>query len=80
MPAITLKEIIKATGGKLLSDSSGTFKGISIDSRTIEADEIFFAIKGEKFDGHDFLDNALSKAGGAVVHSLSGLCRTWLIS
>lgn len=72
MPAITLKEIIKATGGKLLSESSGTFNGVSIDSRTIEADEIFFAIKGEKFDGHDFLDNALSKAGGAVVHSKPG--------
>lgn len=66
---ITVEEIIEATDGKLMSDNSGTFSGVSIDSRTIRDREIFFAIKGEKFDGHDFLEKALSKCGGAVVHS-----------
>ncbi len=72
MPAITLEDIIKATGGKSLSKKSGTFNGVSIDSRSIAEDDIFFAIMGEKFDGHDFLENALSKSGGAVVHSEPG--------
>jgi UDP-N-acetylmuramoyl-tripeptide--D-alanyl-D-alanine ligase len=66
---ITVEEIIEATDGKLLSENSGTFSGVSIDSRTVTENEIFFAIKGEKFDGHDFLENALSKSSGAVVHS-----------
>ena len=72
MPAITLEAIIKATRGKSLSKNSGTFNGVSIDSRSIAEDDIFFAIKGEKFDGHEFLESALSKSGGAVVHSEPG--------
>ena len=43
-------------------------KGISTDSRTIKAGELFFAIKGENFDGHDFVSAAFDKgAVGAVV-------------
>jgi UDP-N-acetylmuramoyl-tripeptide--D-alanyl-D-alanine ligase len=67
MANLTIEEIIEATGGELLSDTYATFSGISIDSRTISDNEMFFAIRGEKFDGHNFLDNALSKASGAVV-------------
>lgn len=67
MAVLTVKEIIEATGGELLSDSSADFCGISIDSRTISDGEVFFAIRGEKFDGHDFLENALSMGSGAVV-------------
>jgi len=42
--------------------------GYSIDSRTIGKDQLFFAIKGERFDGHDFVKAALERgAAGAVV-------------
>jgi UDP-N-acetylmuramoyl-tripeptide--D-alanyl-D-alanine ligase len=42
--------------------------GYSIDSRTVQPDELFFAVKGERFDGHDFVEQALSAgAAGAVV-------------
>ena len=42
--------------------------GYSIDSRTIRRGELFFAIKGERFDGHDFVEAALAVgAAGAVV-------------
>ncbi len=37
-------------------------KGISIDSRTIEPEQIYWVIKGEHFDGHDFVAEAHSKA------------------
>jgi len=40
------------------------FRGCSTDSRNINADELFIAIKGERFDGHDFLESA--KQRGAV--------------
>ena len=69
MQTITVDEIIEATGGKLLTENSRTFSGVSIDSRAISDGELFFAIEGEKFDGHDFLDSALEKCDGAVVHS-----------
>ena len=67
MANLTIEEIIEATGGELLSDSSATFSGISIDSRTISNNEMFFAIRGDNFDGHNFLDSALSRGSGAVV-------------
>ncbi len=43
--------------------------GYSIDSRTIQPGELFFAVKGEKFDGHDFVDQALQKGAVAAVVS-----------
>ncbi len=67
--ALTADEIIKSTGGELLSGNAKTFSGVSIDSRTISEGEVFFAIRGEKFDGHNFLDKALLKGIGAVVDS-----------
>jgi len=66
---LTADEIIKSTGGELLSGNSKTFSGVSIDSRTITEGEVFFAIRGEKFDGHNFIDKALLKGMGAVVDS-----------
>ncbi len=43
--------------------------GYSIDSRTIQPGELFFAIQGERHDGHDFVNSALERgAVAAVVH------------
>jgi UDP-N-acetylmuramoyl-tripeptide--D-alanyl-D-alanine ligase len=43
-------------------------KGISIDSRTVKEGELFVAIKGDRFDGHDFVPAAIGKgAWGALV-------------
>src|SRR5690348_13194631 len=43
--------------------------GYSIDSRTIQPGELFFAVKGEKMDGHDFVPQALEKGAAAAVVS-----------
>jgi len=40
--------------------------GYSIDSRTLQPGNLFFAIRGERVDGHDYVEAALSK--GAVRH------------
>src|SRR5947208_200515 len=49
-------------------DPNAVATGYSIDSRTIRPGELFFAVKGEKMDGHDFVAQALEKgAVGAVV-------------
>jgi UDP-N-acetylmuramoyl-tripeptide--D-alanyl-D-alanine ligase len=60
-----IAELIAATGD---FDARAIALGYSIDSRTVQADELFFAVKGERFDGHDFVEQALSAgAAGAVV-------------
>lgn len=56
----------------MLSGRSMAFSGVSIDSRTIAEGEIFFALRGDNFDGHAFLDKALLKGDGAVVSSMQG--------
>jgi len=43
--------------------------GYSIDSRTVAAGELFFAVRGERFDGHDFVQAALTKGAVAAVVS-----------
>ena len=48
-----------------LGDLPATISGISIDTRTLEAGDAFFAIQGDRFDGHDFL-TAATKAGAAL--------------
>jgi UDP-N-acetylmuramoyl-tripeptide--D-alanyl-D-alanine ligase len=45
------------------------FSGVSIDSRSIKAGELFVAISGEKYDGHDFVEEAFLQ--GAVVAIVS---------
>ncbi|MCM8796967.1 MAG: UDP-N-acetylmuramoyl-tripeptide--D-alanyl-D-alanine ligase [Candidatus Omnitrophica bacterium] len=67
-----VSEILKATGGKLIKgDADGRVSGISTDSRTINEKEAFIAIKGEKFDGHDFIGQAIAKGAVAAIISRS---------
>lgn len=44
-------------------------EGYSIDSRTIAPGELFFAVRGERFDGHDFIASAMERGGVAAVVS-----------
>lgn len=66
--SITLKDI-KQIGNVEIVNSNliGKITGVSIDSRKINRGELFFAIKGENFDGHDFADEVISKGASAVV-------------
>ena len=47
------------------------FSGISIDSRTIKKGELFIPIKGNKFDGHDFLEEAFKNGANASLVELN---------
>ena len=66
---LKLEDIVQATGGKVLSGTSEKFTGISIDSRSIREGELFVALKGDYFDGHDFINSALQSGAGALVQS-----------
>ena len=63
----TASELVEATGGTLSGPISAD--GLSIDTRTIAAGELFVALVGEGRDGHAFVADALAKgAAGAIVH------------
>lgn len=66
---MNLNEILEATGGKVINrGKSFYYKNFSIDSRTIGRDDFFIAIKGEKFNGNDFVKKAfLSSASVCMV-------------
>ena len=64
----SVDEIVKATKGKLLS-GSGAFRlgGVSTDTRKIKRGDLFVAIKGDNFDGHNFIGQAVQSGAAAVV-------------
>lgn len=65
LPLSRIAEFITATGE---FDPNAVAQAYSIDSRTIEPGQLFFAVKGDRFDGHDFVEQAIQKgAVGAVV-------------
>lgn len=54
-----------SAGGEF--DPQAVAKGCSIDSRTIRPGELFFAVKGERLDGHDYVEQALQRGATAAV-------------
>ncbi|MDE2383227.1 MAG: UDP-N-acetylmuramoylalanyl-D-glutamyl-2,6-diaminopimelate--D-alanyl-D-alanine ligase [Alphaproteobacteria bacterium] len=66
-PLWTVQELLAATGGKLLGEVKAPLNGVSIDTRTIAAGDIFIALKGESRDGHDFVAQALQAGAGLAV-------------
>ena len=62
---LKVTEIAKALGTKVQSEN--IINRVSIDSRDVDANTLFFAIKGERFDGHDFVKDVAEKGVGAVV-------------
>ena len=65
---LTLEEILKATGGQLLyRTDKERWENFCRDSRQIKDGDFFIPIKGEKFDGHDFVDDAVDKGADAYL-------------
>ena len=64
-----LSEIIsaKSSSGITAENSSNPVLGIATDTRTLEPGEIFIALVGDNFDGHNFVDVALERGATAVV-------------
>jgi len=64
----SLQFIADACGGRILRGAGDlTWRGVSTDSRTIEAGNLFWALAGERFDGHHFLTAAVRRGAAAVV-------------
>ncbi|MCD7995928.1 MAG: UDP-N-acetylmuramoyl-tripeptide--D-alanyl-D-alanine ligase [Clostridiales bacterium] len=70
MEQITVKEILEATGGRLLCGSPDTpLDHVSIDSRTMKGNDLFVPLVGEKVDAHRFIGQAFDNGAAATFTS-----------
>jgi len=66
-PRFTPDELAAATGGHWLGAAPGTLAGVSTDTRSVAAGNLFVALRGERFDAHDFLAEAGARGAAAAV-------------
>ncbi|MBT4147167.1 MAG: UDP-N-acetylmuramoyl-tripeptide--D-alanyl-D-alanine ligase, partial [Gammaproteobacteria bacterium] len=71
MITLTLNEISEILKAELVG-TSVPISGLSIDTRTLSRGDIYLAIKGEQFDGHDFIAQAQQQGAGALIVSKKG--------
>lgn len=76
--AWNIRDVAAVTDGELAAGAGHeTFDGISIDSRTLQKGELFVAIAGQRYDGHDFIDQVLAQGAGGVMidrtHAAAGI-------
>ncbi len=72
LPLAKIAEYTGATGDFYASEIA---TGYSIDSRTVAPGQLFFAVKGERLDGHDFVEQALERGAVAAVVRKDQLAR-----
>lgn len=65
----SVDDVLRAVCGKLLHPQDWTAHGVSIDSRTVSKGDLFIAIKGDAFDGHDFVRAAIDAGACAAIVS-----------
>ncbi|HVP57944.1 MAG TPA: UDP-N-acetylmuramoyl-tripeptide--D-alanyl-D-alanine ligase [bacterium] len=69
MPGLNLDQIARITGARVAGDAArpGAVAGYAIDSRLLARGEIFFALKGDARDGHEFVADAFARGAVAAV-------------
>ncbi|NBV34589.1 MAG: UDP-N-acetylmuramoyl-tripeptide--D-alanyl-D-alanine ligase, partial [Proteobacteria bacterium] len=73
MDATSLTQIAQWSGGVLVGDGSAEVRRVVTDSRKAMAGDLFVALKGERFDGHDFLGQVAEQGvSGALVQGGNG--------
>ena len=70
LQALSIGDLAQLTSADLQGAAgAASVSGVSIDSRTTRSGEVFFAIVGSRYDGHDFVADALARGAVAVVAS-----------
>ncbi|MBE6063656.1 MAG: UDP-N-acetylmuramoyl-tripeptide--D-alanyl-D-alanine ligase [Clostridium butyricum] len=65
---LNLNEVVKAVNGEIIvQNNDGTFNKISTDTRKIERGNLFFALKGENFNGNSYAVSAIEKGASVVI-------------
>ncbi len=78
MEACTLQFVTRACSGEQLQGSPETqVQRVCTDSRQVRAGDLFFALRGDRFDGHDFLGAAAERGAGAVVAERRSVPADW---
>ncbi len=67
MASFTLEEVCKATGAESCGEFTLRFGGVCIDTRKIKQGDLYIALCGESFDGHDFAAAAVASGAAGVV-------------
>jgi UDP-N-acetylmuramoyl-tripeptide--D-alanyl-D-alanine ligase len=67
MNKFSIKTLAKTIGAASARNAEAAITSVSTDSRTVGPGECFFAIKGENFDGHDYVEDAFSKGAACAV-------------
>lgn len=71
MAEFSLADICSATGGETVKVFCEYFNGITTDTRKIKPGSLFLALQGERFDGHDFVGQAIKDGASGVIVSNS---------
>jgi UDP-N-acetylmuramoyl-tripeptide--D-alanyl-D-alanine ligase len=64
---LTFRQIAEMTGGDVVQGGDIAADSVVIDSREVKSDSAFFAITGDRLDGHQFVTQALATGRGAIV-------------
>ncbi len=67
MPQWSNSRIQEWTGGRWTVEPAAPPNSVSHDTRNLTAGALFVAIRGERFDGHDFVEQAVARGAGAVL-------------
>jgi UDP-N-acetylmuramoyl-tripeptide--D-alanyl-D-alanine ligase len=66
-PRLTAGDLVEATGGRLLAESTRPILGGAVDSREVVPGNLFVALPGERVDGHAYVGEALAKGAAAAI-------------
>ncbi len=64
---LTINQIIEATGGRALATHTKSFIGVGTDTRQPLGNQIFIALRGENFDAHNYLPQALNQGAKCLL-------------
>lgn len=64
---LSFEEILKAIDGEVLIKNKTIFNKVCIDTRKIEKDNIYFALKGENFNGNEFVKDAFERGASIAI-------------
>lgn len=67
MQQLDIYNILRATGGTLLSRNVESFSRVSTDSRSIKEGDLFVCLKGDRFNGHDFINDVIKLGAGGIL-------------
>ena len=77
--ALTQKDIKQALQGQwIIKGKASVFSGVGTDTRQSLTGKVFFALKGPRFDGHDFLPEAQAKGAALLIASHQGKIQAFI--